>query len=234
MKIRLITIPNLLTLANMMCGILAIISTLVLDNMEAAFVLLIIAALFDFFDGMAARALHQPSPLGTQLDSLSDVVSFGVAPAIMMIGMWQISPSLWGVPDALGYVLLAVAAFSSLRLAKFNIDDSQTTEFEGLATPANALMLGAMAVMVERGEWTLCREALLILAAVSCLLLVCQIRMFSFKFKGFAWKGNEIRFIFIAAAAALVGVFGIGGVAWTIVLYIALSSMLHVVKMLKK
>lgn len=234
MKIRLITIPNLLTLANMMCGILAIISTLVLDNMEAAFVLLIIAALFDFFDGMAARALNQPSPLGTQLDSLSDVVSFGVAPAIMMIGMWQLSPSLWGVPDALGYVLLAVAAFSSLRLAKFNIDDSQTTEFEGLATPANALMLGAMAVMVERGEWTLCREALLILAAVSCLLLVCQIRMFSFKFKGFAWKGNEIRFVFIAAAAALVGVFGIGGVAWTIVLYIALSSVLHVVKMLKK
>ena len=110
MKIRLITIPNLLTLANMMCGILAIISTLVLDNMEAAFVLLIIAALFDFFDGMAARALNQPSPLGTQLDSLSDVVSFGVAPAIMMIGMWQLSPSLWGVPDALGYVLLAVAA----------------------------------------------------------------------------------------------------------------------------
>ena len=234
MKIRLITIPNLLTLANMMCGILAIISTLVLDNMQAAFYLIIIAAVFDFFDGMAARALHQPSPLGTQLDSLSDVVSFGVAPAIMMIGMWQLSPSLWGVPDALGYLLLVVAAFSSLRLAKFNIDDSQSTEFEGLATPANALMLGAMAVMVESGKWTICREALLVLAAGSCLLLVCQIRMFSFKFKGFAWKDNWVKYLFAVAAIALLATLGIGGVVWTIVLYIALSSALHVVKMLKK
>lgn len=234
MKVRLITIPNLLTLSNMICGILAIISTLVLDNMEAAFCLIIAAAVFDFFDGMAARALHQPSPLGTQLDSLSDVVSFGVAPSIMMVGMWQLAPSLWGVPDVLGYAVLAVAAFSSLRLAKFNIDDSQTTEFEGLATPANALMLGAMAVMVERGEWTVCREALLALTVVSCLLLVCSIRMFSFKFKGFAWKDNWVKYLFLVAAVALLGVFGVGGVVWTIVLYIALSSTLHVVKSLKK
>ena len=230
MKIRLITIPNLLTLANMMCGILAIISTLVLDNMQAAFYLIIIAAVFDFFDGMAARALHQPSPLGTQLDSLSDVVSFGVAPAIMMIGMWQLSPSLWGVPDALGYLLLAVAAFSSLRLAKFNIDDSQSTEFEGLATPANALMLGAMAVMIESDKWTICREALLVLAAVSCLLLVCQIRMFSFKFKSWRWADNKLRYIFVVLCILAISLLRLYAIPVIIVLYIAISTIRWIIQ----
>ena len=234
MKIRLITIPNLITLANMMCGILAIISVLVLKNMEAAFVLIIAAAVFDFFDGMVARALGQSSPIGVQLDSLSDVVSFGVAPAIMMIGAWRLSPSFVGLPDWMGYLVLAVAGFSSLRLAKFNIDDSQTTEFEGLATPANAIMLGALGVLIESGEWVVSREVLLLVAALSCVLLICSIRMFSFKFKGFGLRQNAVRYLFVVAAVLLVGLLGIEGAFWTIVLYITLSTALHVVKICKK
>lgn len=234
MKIRLITIPNLLTLSNMICGILAIISTLVLDNMTYAFALIILAAVFDFFDGLAARALKQSSPLGVQLDSLSDVVSFGVAPAIMMLRMWKLSPAMWPMTDWLGYCLLAVAAFSSLRLAKFNIDDSQTTEFEGLATPANALLLGALGVMIESGEWVLPRESLLVIAVLSCYLLVCPIRMFSFKFKGFGFRQNIVRYLYIVAVILLVALLGVAGVVWSMVLYILLSTTLHYVKNSKK
>lgn len=234
MKMRLITIPNLLTLSNMICGILAIISTLVSDNMEYAFALIILAAVFDFFDGLVARALHQSSPIGVQLDSLSDVVSFGVAPAVMMLRMWKLSPAMWEVSDWLGYFVLIVAAFSSLRLAKFNIDDSQTTEFEGLATPANALLLGALGVMIESGEWILPRESLLLLAVTSSYLLVCPVRMFSFKFKGFGWKENAVRYLFIVATILLVALLGVGGVVWSMVLYILLSTTLHYVKIFKK
>jgi CDP-diacylglycerol--serine O-phosphatidyltransferase len=218
----------------MICGILAIISTLVIGKMEYAFALIILAAVFDFFDGLVARALHQSSPLGVQLDSLSDVVSFGVAPAVMMLRMWKISPAIWDMSDMWGYCVLAVAAFSSLRLAKFNIDDSQSTDFEGLATPANAILLGAIGVLVERGEWVICREALLVLTVLSCFLLVCPIRMFSFKFKGLGWSENKVKYIFLLSAIVLVSVFGIKGVVWTMALYVVLSTNLHFVKIIRK
>lgn len=234
MKIRLITLPNLLTLSNMICGILAIISTLVIGKMEYAFALIIMAAVFDFFDGLVARALRQSSPLGVQLDSLSDVVSFGVAPAVMMLRMWKLSPAMWDISDWWGYCVLAVAAFSSLRLAKFNIDDSQTTDFEGLATPANAILLGALGVMIESGEWVLCRESLLILTVLSCYLLVCPIRMFSFKFKGLGWGENKVKYIFLLSAILLISLLHIQGVVWTMVLYVLLSSTLHFVKIFRK
>lgn len=231
MKLRLITVPNVITLLNMMCGVLAIVSVLAWGNIHLAFWLVVLAAVFDFFDGFAARLLGQYSPLGVQLDSLSDVVSFGVAPAVAMLGMWPDAPSLLGVPEWLGYSVLVVAAFSSLRLAKFNIDDTQHTEFEGLPTPANALFLMSLGYMFQHGEWIVTREVLLALTVVMSYLLVCGIRMFSFKFKGFGWRENRIRYIFAVITVVLVALFRVGGVALTIVLYVVLSTILYIVRL---
>ena len=133
MNIRLFTIPNMLTLGNLIAGALAIIFTLRYHAYETAFWLIIVAAVFDFFDGFVARLLKQQSPLGVQLDSLADDVTFGLAPAVVMFDLYGSTTSLYGlnaeVMHYVGYVTLLIAAFSVLRLAKFNIDDSQSTEF---------------------------------------------------------------------------------------------------------
>lgn len=232
MKVRLITIPNLLTLSNLVCGILSIYCTLVWGNLHLAFWFVVAAACFDFFDGFAARLLGQYSSLGVQLDSLSDVVSFGVAPSAAMICMWKLNAvHLLALPDHLWVLLLAVAAFSALRLAKFNIDDSQHTEFEGLATPADALFIMALGYVVQSGEWVISREVLLVLAVVMSYLLVSRIRMFSFKFKGFSWRDNWLKYCFLICAVALVALFRVGGVALSVVLYIVVSTVAYIVRL---
>lgn len=156
MKIRLFTVPNMLTLANLLAGCAAIIFTLQYHAYETAFWLIIAAAVFDFFDGFTARLLNQNSPLGVQLDSLADDVTFGLAPAVVMYDLYLDSPSYYGLdPEIMGWLkwgVLIIAAFSVLRLAKFNIDTTQSAEFEGLPTPANALMLMSLALLSEAGK----------------------------------------------------------------------------------
>ena len=145
MKIRLFTIPNILTLANLMSGAVAVIATLQYHNYTLAMGLVVLAAVFDFLDGFVARLLSQQSPLGLQLDSLADDVTFGLVPALVMFDMYNHSIAYYlsecAAMEYMGYVTLIIAAFSVLRLAKFNIDTTQTVEFSGLPTPANALLL---------------------------------------------------------------------------------------------
>lgn len=227
MKIRLFTLPNMLTLANLMAGVLAIIATLNYHDYETALWLIVAAAVFDFFDGFVARLLNQQSPLGVQLDSLADDVTFGVAPALVMFDLYRGATAVW-VDDAvvmqwLGIVVLLIAAFSVLRLAKFNIDTTQSSEFEGLPTPANALMLISLALLSQQGHIILHKEYILIIALLSCYLLVSPIRMFALKFKGFAIKDNALRYAFMVVALAFIICCPTYSVVAIIVLYIVTS-----------
>lgn len=219
----------MLTLANLLAGCAAIVFTLQYHAYETAFWLIIAAAVFDFLDGFAARLLKQTSPLGVQLDSLADDVTFGLAPAIVMYDLYIRSTSYYGLsPEVMGWLkwgVLIIAAFSVLRLAKFNIDTTQTAEFEGLPTPANALMLMSLAVLAETGKVVLHQEVILVISLAASLLLISPIRMFALKFKSFGIKGNELRYGFIVAALALIILVPAYSLLAIIVLYIALSTL---------
>ena len=223
MKIKLFTIPNLLTLSNLFCGSVAVVSALVWGDLKLAFGLMVLAAVFDFFDGFAARLLNQSSPIGLQLDSLADDISFGLAPAAIMYSLYQWMPGIW-LPE--GYPGLAVFVFTAcaaLRLAKFNIDDTQRTEFCGLPSPAAALLCGSLGLLAERNGLVLPREAVLAVAAAAAWLMVSGIRMVALKFHGFGWRGNELRYSFLAAGAAMIVLLRGYAVPLVIALYVVVS-----------
>lgn len=218
----------MLTLANLVAGAIAITLTLRFHAYESAFWLIIAAAVCDFFDGFAARLLKQSSPLGVQLDSLADDISFGLAPAVVMFDMYGQSTSYYNLStdiiEPLGYVTLIIAAFSALRLAKFNIDTTQSTEFAGLPTPANAMMLMSLAVLAEQGHVALYQEHIALISVAAALLLISPIRMFALKFKGFGIKGNELRYAFMLLSLIIIIAVPAYSVLAIIVIYIALST----------
>lgn len=230
MKIRLFTIPNLLTLSNLLCGSLAAVAALRYNNLEIAFWLIVLAAVFDFFDGFVARLLHQSGPLGVQLDSLADDVTFGFAPAAVLFSLYGRSQGLW-LPDEACYGLIAFffTACAALRLAKFNIDDTQRTEFCGLPSPAAALFCASLGLLTSYGQmafggWLdLPREVILAVAIIMGLLMVSPIRMFALKFHGFGWHGNEIRYGFILASIVLIVLLQAVAVPAIILLYVLVS-----------
>ena len=182
-------IPNSLTCANLLCGSAAVFMA-TQEQYLWAFALILAGGLFDFFDGASARWLKVPSPLGVQLDSLADDITFGLAPAMIlfcylkpMIGWWAL-------------IALLIAAFSALRLAKFNIDERQTTSFIGLATPPNAIFWASLVCWLNSLEvptWT--PWVLLAGCLISCYLLVSEIPFFSFKSANFG-KRRMIIFVF--------------------------------------
>ncbi|MDR1671562.1 MAG: CDP-diacylglycerol--serine O-phosphatidyltransferase [Alistipes sp.] len=221
---KLLTIPNVVTLANLACGCAATVAALD-GRFETVFWLLVAAAVFDFGDGAVARLTGQYSAVGRELDSLADLVSFGVAPSAVMFAAWEGAPRLWaGLPVESGWAVFAVALFSALRLAKFNVDEGQKEEFTGLPTPAAGLAIASLGWMVSRGMIDPPREVILILVAVVSLLLVCPLRMFSLKFKTLGWRGNELRWLFLACAAACVATMRAGGVAAAVGIYIVASA----------
>lgn len=237
MKNKLFTLPNIVTLCNLACGCAAI-SYAFFGHLRGAFWLIVAAAVFDFLDGMVARLTGQYSEIGKQLDSLADVVSFGVAPSVVLFTLFRASGTLWDgrlYVEIAGWLVFSVALFSALRLAKFNVDESQTEEFEGLPTPAAALAIAALGWMGHRGfeypDQGLPGEMFVAVAILTSLLLVSPIRMFSLKFKGFGWHGNELRYTFLAASAVLIAVLRIPGVAAAIVLYIIASVARHITGM---
>ena len=227
-KIRLFTVPNFLTLANLVAGALAVVFALRDHAYDLSLMLIIVAAVCDFFDGFAARLLKQQSPLGVQLDSLADDISFGLAPAVVMYDLFCHSTSYYALPEEimswLGYLCFIVAAFSALRLAKFNIDTTQTAEFEGLPTPANALMLMSLAALALKGDVALYQEHILIISVAASFLLISPIRMFSLKFKSFKFADNKLRYGFILASLLLIIFLTKNSVVAIIVLYIVLST----------
>lgn len=245
MKIKRFTIPNIITLLNLLSGTVGVIILFTHDNPAVAFALafgcMIISAVLDFLDGFTARMLKSYSAIGVQLDSLADMVSFGLLPALVMFRMHSVAAghySVWGL------LTLVIAACSALRLAKFNIDESQTDEFEGLPTPANALLIGSLGYVFGHyiylmpmadgyadagAEFGWLHWAVIGVSFVSAWLLISPIRMFSFKFKNFGWKGNELRYIFLGASLILLLLFGLSGVWITILTYILISVFCGVV-----
>jgi len=223
MKIKFFTIPNLLTLSNLLCGSVAAVAALVWGNLTLAFGLMILAAVFDFFDGFTARLLDQSSPIGLQLDSLADDITFGFAPAAAMYVLYQRMPGVWLPEGALGLIVFAFTAFAALRLAKFNIDDTQRTEFCGLPSPAAAMLCASLGMLAECYGLTLLRETVLAVAVVVGLLMISDVRMFALKFHGFGWKGNGLRYTFILVSAAMAVVLRGYAVPLIIVLYVLIS-----------
>ncbi len=202
-----------------------------------AFYLVVLAAVFDFLDGFAARLLKQTSPLGMQLDSLADMVTFGVVPTFAMIALYESGFNIH-ISSYVGFARMwaeigynapfAIVACSALRLAKFNIDESQSDTFIGLPTPACALLcmsLGFVSVNILSLPPIGVAFVSLFLAA----LLVSPIRMFALKFKGFGIKGNEVRYGFVLLSAAMLWLVNVGvAIAAIITLYIVISILLHI------
>ncbi|MBO5687030.1 MAG: CDP-diacylglycerol--serine O-phosphatidyltransferase [Alistipes sp.] len=223
MKIRLFTIPNMLTLGNLICGSSAVVALLMHADFELAFWLVVASAVFDFFDGFAARLLKSVSAIGVELDSLADMVSFGLVPAVAMFCLWDVAPSS-DLPSWMRYLTLTIVAFSALRLAKFNIDDTQTTEFCGLPTPANGLFCLSLAMLMAAGSISLPQWAILTISIGMAYMLISPIRMFALKFKGFGWQGNQIRYSFLALCVVLIAAFTRFAVPAIILLYIIISA----------
>ena len=223
-------IPNTITCLNLISGCIATYFAFQ-SNYGMALLFIVIGAVFDFFDGMVARLLHVSSPIGKELDSLADDITFGFAPSAIVFGFLkeigaEANSSLI-LQSSLPFVVFVMAAFSALRLAKFNLDERQALGFIGLPTPANALFWGSL--IVGSGDWLKTfigpNLSLVILAGVfiSCWLLVAEIPMFALKFKTWGWKGNEIKYVFLITCVPLLILLGISGLAVIIAWYVVLS-----------
>ncbi len=221
-------IPNTVTCLNLFSGCIAIVMAYE-AKYELALSFIILGAIFDFFDGMLARLLNAPSPIGKELDSLADDVSFGVAPA-MIIFTFLKEPSL-AYPDFLSpiksyipYFAFLIAVFSALRLAKFNVDERQTSSFIGVPTPANALFWGSL--IVGSGDFILQHINvvwILVLIVIFSLLLTAELPMFALKVKNIKWKDNKVQYIFLLVSIPLVIILKLSGLAAVIAWYILLS-----------
>ena len=212
-------IPNMITCCNLISGCIATYWAF-LGDYQMALLFIIIGAVFDFFDGMTARLLHVSSPIGKELDSLADCITFGFAPSAIIFSF--LTPHLSSVIPYLAFIM---AAFSALRLAKFNLDERQAMGFIGLPTPANALFWGSL--IVGAGDWLKTFDyftpLILVGVAVSCFLLIAEIPMFALKFKHWGWKGNEVKYVFLITCIPLIAFLGLSGLAAIIAWYILLS-----------
>ncbi len=220
-------IPNTITCLNLISGCVATYFAF-LSDYRMALLFIVIGAVFDFFDGMSARLLHVSSPIGKELDSLADDITFGFAPsAIVFSFLSSYHVHLLFVP----FLAFVMAAFSALRLAKFNLDERQALGFIGLPTPANALFWGSL--IVSAGDWLQSSPYLYYGVVcgvfISSYLLVSEIPMFALKFKTWGWKGNEVKYIFLLTCIPLLLLplllFGsIVGLAAIIAWYVMLSA----------
>lgn len=219
-------IPNTITCCNLLSGCIA--ATFAFEKAYTiAFVCIIMGAVFDFFDGLTARALKVSSPIGKELDSLADVITFGLAPSVMVFSWLGESITHLDVSIALiiPYAAFLLVAFSALRLAKFNVDERQTSSFIGLPTPANALFWGALVlgshdnIVAHPYGWIL----VIALVLLFSWLLVAEIPMFSLKFKSLAWKANRVAYIFLLISLILLIILGLNGLSAVIGWYIILS-----------
>jgi CDP-diacylglycerol--serine O-phosphatidyltransferase len=216
-------IPNAFTLLNLLSGVIGIVWVLNGNVLSGAYFILISAGL-DFFDGFAARILKVPSEIGKQLDSLADLVSFGVLPGFILYQM----VSEQSQADWYPYLTLIVPLLSAYRLAKFNIDTRQSDQFIGLPTPANALFISTLPYFVIRwpeiGVWLSSPLVLVVIAWMMAILLVVEIPMIALKFKNFSFTQNVFRYFLILVGIGLVIPFGLAGIPIVILAYIGLST----------
>jgi CDP-diacylglycerol---serine O-phosphatidyltransferase len=218
-------IPNFLTCCNLVCGCFGIVYCLEGRSIPAAYFVWAAAA-FDFLDGFVARMLKVHSPIGKELDSLADVVSFGVLPSLVMYKLIAQSTNVFWLP----YLALTIAVFSALRLAIFNVDETQSDSFKGLNTPANTLFITSLPLLPEWiGSWLYQDWLLVIISLAFSLLLVSPLRFFAFKFKNFSWAGNQVRFTFLLFSVLLVVLFQIAALPLIILLYIVSSLVVRAI-----
>ena len=220
-------IPNTITSCNLFCGCVAVYMAFK-SNYDMAMLFIILGAVFDFFDGMSARLLHVSSAIGKELDSLADDVTFGLAPAAIAFSLFKevhVPEFLAPVAEILPYTAFLISVFSALRLAKFNIDERQTSSFIGMPTPANALFWSSLVVGSHDFLISDAFNAiyLFILVVVMSLLLVAELPMFSLKFKDLSWAHNKVTYIFLLVCIPLLFIFRVSGPAAIIVWYIILS-----------
>lgn len=223
-------IPNTITCCNLFSGCIACVMAF-RCNFELAMAFIVLGAVFDFFDGMVARLLGVSSPMGVQIDSLADDITFGIAPATIVFSFMQnkllypayLSDVVWLLP----YAAFFIAVFSAYRLAKFNIDTRQTNTFIGLPTPANALFWSSL--ITGGGAWINGLNAgwvlLLGLIALFSFFLISEIPMFSLKFKNLSWRSNKIRYSFLICCIPMLTLGYLAPVAiisWYLLLSVAL------------
>lgn len=212
-------LPNFLTCCNLICGCLGVVAVLEDRNIPAAYFVWL-AGVFDFLDGFVARKLGVTSPIGKELDSLADVISFGLLPALVMYKMLGASTS----SEILPFAAFLIAVCSALRLAVFNVDESQGEVFRGLNTPANSIFITSLPLIEgDVGRWLYDTPILLGITLVFSLLLVSRIEFLAFKFKNFSWRDNRARFTFLASAFILLIGLQFVAIPLIILLYILLS-----------
>jgi CDP-diacylglycerol---serine O-phosphatidyltransferase len=241
-------IPNALTICNLFCGCLAIVNAFEGDLVWAAY-LVGIAAVFDFCDGLAARALKVQSPIGKDLDSLADMVTFGVLPGVVMMMLIRksllfqnLDPTMEGLDFSSmalkysPYCGFVITIFSCIRLALFNNDPRQTDHFIGLPTPANTIFICSLPLMLGLDESFSIQSSnirlvttilntvnLCIVTGFLSLLLVSEFPLFSLKFKNFSWKDNWLKYVFLLLAVLFIAIFNFAGIALTVIAYLVLS-----------
>ena len=223
-------IPNTITCCNLVSGCISIMFLSMGKPVNAA-VMIFIACLFDFLDGFLARQLHAHSPIGADLDSLSDVVSCGVAPSFIMAWLMSYASDLppfglFGI-NVMPCLAFLLPVFAAIRLAKFNIDDTQKTSFRGLPTPGMAIFIASLPLALEQvghlKDGALSYWACLGITLFFSFLMVSRLRFFSFKMKSLSWKGNEVRWIFLAVAVVAFILFKWLALPFVMVLYVLLS-----------
>ncbi len=228
-------VPNFITLLNLLSGVLSIYIGFTGDIRISA-LLIFVAAVFDFFDGLVARLLNARSDIGLQLDSLADVVSFGVAPAFVLFHTISMVLDMGGVTrlNYLAFSAFTIPLFAALRLAKFNIDENQTSSFIGMPTPAVAVFFAALPIVILvclsenhgvyyqtiTNPWFLSGSGI-----VLSLLMVLKIPMFSLKFKSANWSAHQTQYIFLILSVFLLILLKIAAIPLIIILYILLSLM---------
>ncbi len=221
-------IPNAITCLNILSGCVAIVFAFKsqeifngIPGWQLSALAIGIAALADFFDGFSARMLHAYSELGKQLDSLSDLVSFGVAPAMLVMNLIPLNPEN---PAWLPWLALVIPVCGALRLARFNIDTRQSDSFIGLPIPANAIFwIGWAAYATSKWDWTLSAGLLIPLILLEAYSMVSNMRLISLKFHNFGWKGNEKRWILIIISLIAIALWGLKALFLIILFYILLS-----------
>lgn len=216
-------IPNAITCANLFAGCIGIVFAFN-GQLEITAYFVLLAGVFDFFDGMVARLLHVKSEIGKQLDSLADMVSFGFLPGVVMFQLLKHSNFNNDYLPFLGFI---ITIFSALRLAKFNIDERQTEDFIGLNTPMNTLFIVSLPFIANDYPIVIGSSLVLIgTIAITSFLLVSEIKIFSFKLTGLGWQENKFKFSFLLVSLLLIAVLKFVAVPFILVLYI-IFSVLH-------
>ena len=233
-------IPNFITLLNLLSGVLSIYLGSV-GELQLAAMMIFVAAIFDFFDGFAARLLNAKSAIGVQLDSLADMVSFGVAPAFVLFYTIEYSIEITGIStwEYLPFISFIIPLFSALRLAKFNVDEDQQTSFLGMPTPAVAILIASFPIITmvcladNKGVYydiVTNPYFLVAIAVVSSFLMVSKIPMFALKFTSVNWAENQTRYIFIILSVFLIILLKLAAIPLIILLYLIISIVLVLFK----